>query len=102
MAYHHIEQDLRSKLYVPVTFQFRAVAYPEPEFTWEQWALSSWHKITNDNMFSVSSLELQSNLTVINFTRTTANIFRLIVENEIGTLIQNYTLKPFGMICLKQ
>lgn len=75
---------------------FEAVAYPEPKFTWEKLANSSWHKILNDNIFSISSFGLQSNLTVNNFTTSTANSFRLTVYNGVGRLTQNYTLKPFG------
>lgn len=96
MAFPNTKTDIRSKLYVPATLPFRAVAYPEPEFTWEKWINGSWEQLTNDNQFYISSHKLQTNLTVINFTTTTANIFRLLVVNEIGTFIQNYTLKPFG------
>lgn len=96
MAYHHTDKDIRSKLYVPVTVTFTAVAYPDPRFTWEKLENSSWHNITNDIMFTISSLKLQSNLTVNNFTATAANAYRLIVENEIGSLIQNYTISPLS------
>lgn len=98
MAFHHIDKDIRSKRYVPVTLRFRTIAYPEPEYTWEQWTHSSWTQITNNSMFLISSRKLQSNLTVYNFTTTTANEFRLTVKNEVGTLIQHYTLQPFGKV----
>lgn len=96
MAFSSIETDIRGKLYSPVTIQFRTIAYPEPEFIWEKLTNGFWKQLTNDNMFFISSHKLQSNLTVFNFTSTTEDLYRLVVRNEIGTLIQNYSLKPFG------
>lgn len=104
MAYYHVKEEevIRSALYVPVTLQFTAIAYPEPEFTWQIWKNSSWSIIENDTTFSISSSDMKSNLTVKNFTSTQAVQFRLLVENLMGRLNQTYTLQPLAAAVVEE
>jgi hypothetical protein len=81
-----------SATFATVTLNFTTLAYPIPPVSGYVWsrqtneAMSNWTNITSsDTSLVISTLGLQSNLTIKNVTRFDFGLYRIMVENEIGS-----------------
>jgi hypothetical protein len=74
---------------------FTALAYPNPGskgFSWQKENGANWTPVLANRDLLITSTALQSNLTILNITKTDYGRYRLIVNNSIGTFIQHFNL----------
>ncbi|XP_060586014.1 uncharacterized protein LOC132741775 isoform X2 [Ruditapes philippinarum] len=90
-----IDQNISSILHVQAMLSFTTLAYPYPGlkgFSWQKENDANWAQVLTNRDFLITSTALQSNLTILNITKTDFGRYRLIVNNSIGTFIQHFNL----------
>ncbi|XP_053372493.1 carcinoembryonic antigen-related cell adhesion molecule 2-like [Mercenaria mercenaria] len=94
-----IKQNITSSLNVPVRLSFTAIAYPEPGpagFAWHKENAMRWMPLLSNEDLEISSLDLQTNLTILNVSRQDFGQYRVTVTNDIGRYEQFIFLKEEG------
>ena len=91
-----LKTSVSSALNVTVTFPFRAIAHPKPEFQWFKMNDSSWNHLQDGNKFTINTIENYTNLTVRNITETDYGIYKLRIQNVVGSIEQCYFLNSKG------
>ncbi|XP_060559917.1 nephrin-like [Ruditapes philippinarum] len=91
-----LEPNITSAQNATVTFEFKALAHPTPEFQWFKLSGSTWKTMLTDNKSKIKTLEHYSSLSLSNITEDDYGRYRLRIQNEIGFLEQLYFLNAYG------
>ena len=79
-----------------ITLHFKAIAYPAPEFHWFKLNDSSWSSLKYGNKYETKAIDNYSYLIVRNITENDYGRYKLIIQNDVGSLEQLYFLKENG------
>ena len=91
-----LNTNISSALNATVTFQFKAIAYPKPEFQWLKMNGASWNHLQDGNKFTINTNDNYLNLTVKKITEKDYGIYKLRLQNVVGYTEQCYFLNSKG------
>ncbi|XP_060585153.1 peroxidasin homolog [Ruditapes philippinarum] len=87
-----LKTNITSAENVTVTFAFKAIAYPAPEFLWYKFDNSSWKTISSDVKYEIRTRGHYSSLTISVITEEDYGQYKLRIHNAVGFLEQLYFL----------
>ncbi|XP_060607690.1 hemicentin-1-like [Ruditapes philippinarum] len=88
-----LRANITSTQNMTVTFSFKTIAFPTPDFQWFKFSGSSWYTLTNNRRFHIKRNGLYSILTISKIAADDFGIYKLRIDNKVGVLEQLYFLK---------
>lgn len=92
---YRIDENVTSQLHVPATLKFTALAYPEPGskgFSWHKENGVEWMPVLSNVDLQITSSSVQTNMTILDVSRSDYGRYRLTVTNVIDSYVQYFVL----------